>query len=76
MRYEQDHDFHNDSDKDKMIFVEPGEVVRVTESGRRLDWADYDGEEFGNEVTIPPGALRPHHQVRLNEEGVIRELQS
>ena len=30
MRYEQDHDFRNDSDKDKMILVEPGEVVRIT----------------------------------------------
>lgn len=56
VKYFDSHDFTNNSDEVVSIMVEPGEVVRVQESGRPMDYGDYSGEQFGNEVEVPPGA--------------------
>lgn len=55
-RYNDSHDFHNENDYPVLIMLEPNEVVRVKESGQRLDYSDYSGEEFGNEVEVPANA--------------------
>jgi hypothetical protein len=56
MRYNDSHDFTNDSSKTVTIMLEPGEKVRLFDSSRRNDYADYSGEEFGYELEVPAGA--------------------
>lgn len=56
MRYHDNHDFTNATDKTVTIMIEPGETVRLFESDQRNDHADYNGEEFGYELEVNPGA--------------------
>lgn len=51
-----DHNFRNDSDHWLSVMLEPGEKVRVYYSARVNDSEDYDGEQFGFEVELAPGA--------------------
>lgn len=55
-KYNDSHDFTNDSQETLLITLAPGERVLVKSNVRPTETAIYDGEEYGNEVEIEPGA--------------------